>query len=235
MPNSSISEVTDQLEQCLEADFQVETGKRWKFTTEFRAEVQDTFDDLVAANEDIPLSEGNRRTASDQLKVDYPVAETMIHAVYNRIKGLSLTGNSLPLLVAYGFESGNLGEFDQSRVRRFLGQFIATSADFADVNNPNHNAAAVLPADWITQITPLKKRLSDNELLSSVGSRSDLVELRKQKLLAAEDILSRIWHYLSYGLPKRDQDPLLHNYGFDPRKEPEPKKDDAQTPVTELP
>ncbi len=231
MPNRGISEVTDQLEQCLGADGDVEVGKRWKFTAEFRAEVQDTFDDLVAANEDIPLSEGNRRTASDQLKVDYPVAETMIHAVYNRIKGLSLTGSSLPLLVAYGFESGQLGEFDQSRVRKFLGQFLTTSADFADVNSPNHNAAAVLPADWITQITPLKKRLSDNELLASVGSRSDLVELRRQKLLAAEDIISRIWHYLSYGLPKRDQDPLLHNYGFDPRKNPTGQHDNTTAPV----
>ncbi len=201
MPNRGISEVTQLLEQCLEADFQVETGKRWKFTTEFRAEVQDTFDDLVAANEDIPLSEGNRRTASDQLKLDYPIAEQTIRAVYNRIKGLSLTGSSLPLLVAYGFESGNLGRFDQSRVRQFLGQFLTTSADFADVNSPNHNAAAVLPPAWITEITNLKQRLSDNELLSSVGSRSDLVTLRKQKLLEAEDIISRIRHYLAYALP----------------------------------
>lgn len=229
MPNRGISEVTQQLEQCLEADSQVVTGKRWKFTGEFREEVQNLHDDLVQANEDIPISEGNRRTASDQLKQDYPLAEQYIRAVYNRTKGALLSGNTLPLLVAYGFEKGILGEFDQSRSRTMLGQIIATNADFADEDHPLYNPDAVLPEAWITEITSLKKRIGDNTLLASIGSRSELVALRKKKLLEANDIISRIWHYLVYGLPKRDQDPLLHNYKFPTRKESEKKAGKAKT------
>ena len=231
MATSTVGEVMQQLETCLGADGQVLAGKRWKFVTEFRLEAQDAHEELAAANEDIPGGESNRRTASEQLKQDYPVAEQIIHAVYNRVKGLSLTGNSLPLLVAYGFEAGKLGEFDQSRVQKFLGQFKATSADFANEASPNHNADAVLPADWIVQIGALKTRITTNELLSAVGTRADLVELRNQKRLAAEDILSRIWHYLAYALPQRDQDPLMTNYGFTPRREPT-AKEPTKTPVT---
>lgn len=219
MPNQSIANVMGQLEKCLEADSRVETGKKWKFPADFRSEVQDSLDDLETANEEIPTTESARRTASDKLKEDYPLADQYVHSVYNRIKGLSLGGSTLPLLVAYGFAAGELGDFDQDRYRKMLGQFITTSADFANENSPNYNEEAVLPAMWITELDNLKRRLGLNEVLSAIGSRADLVTLRDKKLEAARDVLSRIWHYLSYALPERDQDPLMHNYGFKRRRD----------------
>ena len=51
--------------------------------------------------------------------------------------------------------------------------------------------------------------------------RGEKVKAKQATVKDASDALSRAFAYLTFALPLRDRDPLLHDYGFTPRQLPQ--------------
>ncbi len=211
MANQTVQELVQQLELILATDAAVAATERRKFGAAFRGEVAAAMNGLNGAEQAIPASESQRQGASLALQAAYTLGNGWIHSVHGRIEALPPDVAKMPVFTAYDFEQGNIGELDHPRIKQLLELFPVASAG-------RSNPDAQLPADWLTQIAAVVAAIEFNKPLTSIGDRGDKVRVRDGKRDVAEDVRSRVWHFLSYALLLRDADPLMNDYGFTPRQ-----------------
>lgn len=224
MSRATVEAVARQIQTILTTDGNVQAGEARKFTAAFAAQGQAVLGGLSGAESVVKLTASERQSASEQMKTALAQGEEWIRSVHGRIAGLAPKINKQPIFTAYGFESGNLGALDSDRVLALLKGFAAASA-------AQKTAAAQLPADWLPEIATLQAEIERLLPLVSTGTRGQSVKARDVQRAAAEDWLSRVFGWLVYALPLRDRDPLMRDYGFEPRKMPSPKAKPAATPT----
>lgn len=226
MADKTIDGVAAQMRQILSADAAAPVTERRKFIPEFRAELQTNADALSALNQAVPLSESERRGASDVYKTSLDEAREWVRSIHGRIRGLAPNIDKLPVFTAYGFERDVVGALDDDRVIFLLEQ--------APIGSANQTIeAAKLPEDWLETLGELLETIEENAPKANIAGRSSVVGQRREVLKRAADLISRVAGYLTYALPERDYDPLMHQYGFTPRKKPvRAKQTPSATPVS---
>lgn len=200
----------DQLARILAGDAAAPVGSRRKFLPAFRAEIQAAYDGLSALNSAIPVTEGGRRAASIRYQEALEKGREWVRSVHKRIGGLPPTVEKAPVFAAYGFVAGKVGRLDDPDVKNKLMAFPVASA--------SQSGEAKLPADWLAACAALVQTIEDNESAAGIGTRSDKVKERQRLVETADDLISRVSGFLTYALPLRDFDPLMHDYGFTPRQ-----------------
>lgn len=224
MADITIDGAPVHLQQMLDADTQAPTASRRKFPLDYRAEIQECADDLRSLNQAVPLSESERLSASKTYQDDLNKGREWVRSIHARIHGLPPGTQRLPIFKAYGFERDIVGELADDRVIALLAQApVASSAQSV--------AGAELPADWLAAMAALLAAISSNRPKANIGGRSDTVKNRRALLDRAEDLISRTHGFLTWALPDRDFDPLMHEYGFDPRKKPVRSETPAPPPT----
>lgn len=212
MMTRRISNKDDELSKILKGDFDAPADSRRKFTAEFRAEIQTCFDALTDLDDEIPVSEGERRAASGRYQEAIKAGTEWIRTVHRRIGGLAPGVEKAPIYAAYGFVAGKVGRLDEPDVISKLRGLPAASGSVS--------GAAKLAPDELAQCAALLSTIEANDLEAGVGERSDKVKTRMEQIKIADDLISRVMGWLTYALPGRDFDPLMNNYGFTPRQKP---------------
>ncbi len=204
-----------QLTQLLAADREAPPTERRKFPAPFRTELETALANLQDAQQAIPISESERRTASDALKEARQTAPDWVRMVHARIHALPPTVDKAPVLAAYGFQAdGDIGRLDHERVLALLALFPVVSARLSAAPDTQ------IPPDQLAAIADIRARILANVPRAEVGDRAARTRTRDDARLVADDLISRVLGYLIWSLPGRDRDPLMHNYGFVPRQMP---------------
>ncbi len=204
-----------QLTQILAADHEAGPTERRKFPVPFRAELENALAALQDAQQAIPLSESDRRAASDALKAARQAGPEWVRTIHARIHALPTDVDQAPVLAAYGFQAdGDIGRLDHERVLALLTLFPAVSARLSAT------PAAQIPADQLAAIADVRARILANIPRAEVGDRAGRTRTRDDARVVADDLISRVLGYLIWALPQRDRDPRMHDYGFVPRQAP---------------
>ena len=216
MASPSADALIAQLNQILAADQTAPGTERRKFPAAFRAEVQTALTNLQDAQQAIPLSESDRRAASDALKAARQAGPEWVRTVHARIHALPPDVDKAPILAAYGFQAdGDIGRLDHERVLALLALFPVVSARLSAAT-----PAAQIPADQLAALTDVRAQILANIPRAEVGDRAGRTRVRDDARVIADDLISRVLGYLIWSLPQRDRDPLMHVYGFVPRQAP---------------
>ncbi len=224
MANTSIDGAPAHLQKFLDADADALAGSRRKFPLDYRAEIQECVDDLLTLNQAVPLSESERLVASKTYQGDIEKGREWVRSIHARIHGLPPGTQRLPIYKAYDFERDIVGELDDDRVIALLRQApVGSGAQTV--------AGAELPDDWLSRIAALLAAILSNRPKANIGGRSDTVRDRRTLLDRAEDLISRTHGFLTWALKERDFDPLMHEYGFDPRKKPGRSEEPKPVPI----
>lgn len=215
MATPSAEAMIGQLTQILAADQEAGSAERRKFPAAFRTELETALANLQNAQQAIPLSESDRRAASDALKAARQAAPDWVRTVHARIHALPPGVDKAPVLAAYGFQAdGDIGRLDNERTLALLALFPVVSARLSATPD------AQIPPDQLVSIADIRARILANIPRAEVGDRAGRTRTRDDARVVADDLISRVLGYLIWALPQRDRDPRMHDYGFVPRQAP---------------
>ena len=223
---ANFDDLLEQGEDILAADGLVDATAHYKLPAWLREQVSAAVTLAGAGHDAQGLAEGARRAASTDVKAAYEDGEKLIREFNRFINNLN-DSQDVPVDVAAlraAYELGRVVKVDMTHayVKSTLGSIARVAPDVEpSVARPR--------ASVLTRIAAITEVLNTQGVSAGVGDRSSLTGNKNVAQDALEEAVSRTRFFLWGTLPGMFKDPLLHNYGFVPRQEPESEAEKAPT------
>ncbi len=155
-------------------------------------------------------TEGDRATASAKIRAALDELRALHAEGYNFINGLLRSVISAPdrlgLFISLGWESGEIGDFDDARIESMANRAIAVTPDIA---NPAHR----YPAALLDAIAAQLLIVNTNQTIAAGGTLA-ATDARDLALELMEAITERVRHHYCAASDLRAKNPELARIGF---------------------
>jgi len=232
VPNKEVQDQIEKAELIL-ADYHTRAADDpHKLTTLLFTTETDRLAALRLAEEATYGTGATRAAASGKIRAGLDELRALHSEGYNFIKGLLRSVISAPdrlgLFTSYGWESGEIGDFDDARIEAMANQAIAVTPTIA---NPAHR----YPAAILDPIAAQLLIVNTNQTLAAGGTQA-ATEDRDAKLLLLEAINERVRHHFCAASDLRTKNPELAKIGFQVQREageaePPPDSEQPADPV----
>jgi hypothetical protein len=190
-------------------------GDNFKLPALLRTQLNTDQVALESADSNTVLTESDRAGGSAAARVALDNLEDLLgegHKFIGAIRKSAITdAQRLEAFTAYGWASGNVGEFNDGRV---IG--LSRLALLAHANLPAaHHYTADLLADITAQLAVFDGNVGD----ATGGDREAATNARDEKLEAAKTTLSQVRYYYCSASRDLDQTPELAKINFQPKRD----------------
>ena len=161
-------------------------------------------------------SVGTKTGATSDKQVAYKQLDKLLHDEYNFLNGLPSyqinAAQKKSLLESYGWDKGNIGEFDQPRILS-----LALLAPQISTNQP---ANRKLPSDLLDLMAAQVAIVYDTSSLSAGGTKEGDIQEKNADLEALEIVNSRARFYYCSASDETQYSKELARVGFQPKRMP---------------
>lgn len=187
----------------------------FKLNVGLRTTVDTRLADGKAKDQATLLSEGDRATASANVRTALDQLKNLLRDGYNFIQGIGSFAISdaerLGLYTAYGWTSGKVGKLNDARIEQLANQSITTTPT---ITNPDHQ----YPAALMTLITEELATVNANQPLATGGDRQTAIAARDEALELLQTVNDRVRFYYCSASDDEDFTPELAKIGKQPRR-----------------
>ncbi len=173
---------------------------------------------LTEADNNTALTSSNRAGSSGAARAALTKLTQLLHDGYNGIAAIRSStiteAERLEVFTAYGWASGNIGDFNDARI---LGLTRLALDDDLDIEKEEWKYAADLQAEIAAQLAIFEANADDR----TGGERMEATKQRNRALELFRLMLSRYRYYLCSASDDVDQSPELRRAGFKVRKDRE--------------
>jgi hypothetical protein len=208
-------------------------GDRHKMLAEDRTLFDTRLDDLTSRDNDTALTESNRAGSSAKARASLTSLKQSLHDGYNGIAAIRSSTISdaqrLEVFTAYGWASGLIGEFNDSRI---LGLARLAIDEDLDIENPAWMYSIELRAEITAQLAIFDANADDR----TGGERMEATNARNKAADLFHASLARYRYFICSASDELDQSPELRRGGFRVRKNRAARKaSKSSAPATPTP
>ena len=216
MPNQQSLEQIELAELTQTVDDGRVAADPFKLSAALRTLLDTRLADLKAKDVAMLTSEGDRATASANLRAALDQLQKLLRDGYNFVQGLgsfAITDAArIGLFTAYGWESGLVGDFSDARIESLANQAITVTPTIADATHR-------YPAALLTLITAQLAIVNTNQPLATGGSAQGATDARDAALALLQLINARMRFFYCNASDDLDQTPELVKIGRQPRRD----------------
>ncbi len=217
MTNRKAQRQIERAELIQSVDDARDPAHPFKLSTGLRSLVDTRLTDLRAKDAATHIEEGDRATASRNVRAALDRLKDHLRDGYNFIKGLGKyeisNANRLGLFTTYGWSQGEIGELTDERTEALANQAITATPTIA---NPDYR----YPAALMTLITDDLAIVNANQPLATTGDRQAAIDARNEATELLRKANSRVRFFYSSASDDTDFTPELAKIGFQPRRLP---------------
>ncbi len=215
MPTEESLQQREYAELIQSVDDSRDPGDPFKLSSDRRTTLNTRLADVIATDNATAITEGDRTTASDNVRAALDNLNRLLHDGYNHIKAIPSISiddaQRAGLFVSYGWSQGLLGDFTDDRIESLANQAIATTPTISD-------PAWRYPDAVMTAITTELATLNANQPLAETGDRQQAIDNRDAAVEALRKINSRIRFFYCSASDLLDSTPELARIGRQPRR-----------------
>ncbi len=215
MPNVLVLEQIELSELAQSVDDGRVVADPFKLPTALRTLLNTRLADLKAKDAATLLTEGNRATASLNVRTALDQLQVLLRDGYNVIQGIGsfaiTNADRLGVFTAYGWESGLIGEFTDARVEALANQAITATPSIT-------NAAYRYPAALLTLITAQLAIVNASQPLATGGTAQAAIAARDLSLDLLQTANDRVRFWYCSASDDEDQTPELAKIGRQTRR-----------------
>lgn len=216
MPNQTSLEQIELAELTQTVDDGRVAADPFKLPTALRTLLDTRLADLKAKDAATLTSEGDRATASANVRAALDQLQTLLRDGYNFVQGLGsfaiTDADRIGLFTAYGWESGLVGAFSDARIESLANQAITVTPTIADATHR-------YPAALLTLITAQLAIVNTNQPIATGGSAQAATDARDAALALLLLINARVRFFYCSASDDLDQTPELVKIGRQPRRD----------------
>ena len=216
MPNQQSLEQVELAELTQTVDDGRVAADPFKLSAALRTLLDTRLADLKAKDVATLTSEGDRATASANLRAALDQLQRLLRDGYNFVQGLgsfAITDAArIGLFTSYGWESGLVGEFSDARIESLANQAITVTPTIAD---PTHR----YPAALLTLMTAQLAIVNTNQPIATGGSAQGATDARNIALALLILVNARVRFVICSASDDTDQSAELVKYGRQPRRD----------------
>jgi hypothetical protein len=217
MPNQTSLEQIELAELTQSVDNGRVATDPFKLSTALRTLLDALLADLKSKDAATLATEGERATASANVRAALAQLQTLLRDGYNFVQGLgsfAITDAArIGLFTAYGWESGLVGDFSDARIESLANQAITITPTITD---PAHR----YPAALLALITAQLAIVNTNQPIATGGSAQGATDARDAALVLLQLINARVRFFYCSASNDTDQSPELVKIGRQPRRDP---------------
>ncbi len=217
MPTDESLRQREYAELIQSVDDSRDPGDPFLLPADVRSTLNTRLANTIATDNATAIAEGDRTTASNNVRTAFENLNRLLHDGYNHIKAIpSISINDadrLGLFVSYGWPQGLVGDFNDDRIESLANQAIATTPT---ISNP----AWRYPDAVMMAITTELATLNANQPLAASGDRQATVDSRDAAVNALRLINSRVRFFYCFASDLLDSTPELARIGRQPRRTP---------------
>lgn len=217
MPTQEFEEQREIAELTQSVDDSRDPGDPFLLSSETRTTLNTRLANAVATDAVTSMAEGDRATASGNVRTALENLDRLLHDGYNHIKAVPSFNISdadrLGLFTSYGWSQGLLGRFGDDRIESLANQAVATTPTVSD-------PAWRYPDALMTAITTELATLNANQPLATTGSRQQAIDNRDAALESLRLINARVRFFYCSASDLVDTTPELARIGRQPRRGP---------------
>ncbi|MEN9576845.1 MAG: hypothetical protein RL514_4700 [Verrucomicrobiota bacterium] len=216
MPNEASLAEIETAELILDVDDGRVPTDTFKLPTYLRTLVVTRLADLRTKDAATLITEGGRAGAQINVRTALDTLNVLLHDGYNFIKGIGsyaiTAADRAAVFTAYGWVSGELGEFTDARIESLARQAADATPGIA-------NAAHRYPTALLDLIAAQLVIVNQHQTAATGGTAQTATDLRDKALKLLETANDRVrFHYCSASDDK-DQTPELAKIGKQPRRD----------------
>ncbi len=216
MPNQTSLEQVELAELTQTVDDGRVVGDPFKLAAATRTLLDSRLADLQGKDAATLTSEGDRATASANLRAALDQLQKLLRDGYNFVQGLGsfaiTDADRIGLFTAYGWESGLVGIFNDARVEALANQAITVTPTIADATHR-------YPAALLTLITAQLAIVNTNQPIATGGSAQGATDARDAALVLLQLINARVRFFYCNASDDLDQTAELVSIGRQPRRD----------------
>ena len=216
MPNQTSLEQIELAELTQTVDDGRVAADPFKLPTALRTLLDTRLADLKAKDAATLTSEGDRATASANVRAALDQLQTLLRDGYNFVQGLGsfaiTDADRIGLFTAYGWESGLVGAFSDARIESLANQAITVTPSIADATHR-------YPAALLTLITAQLAIVNTNQPLATGGSAQGATDARDAALVLLQVVNARVRFFYCSASDETDQSAELVSIGRQPRRD----------------
>ncbi len=216
MPNQVSLEQIELAELTQSVDNGRAATDPFKLVAAFRTLLDTLLADLKTKDAATLTSEGDRATASANVRVALEQLQKLLRDGYNFVQGLGsfaiTDADRIGLFTAYGWESGLVGAFSDARIESLANQAITVTPTIADATHR-------YPAALLTLITAQLASVNTNQPIATGGSAQGATDVRDAALALLLLINARVRFFYCSASDDLDQTPELVKIGRQPRRD----------------
>lgn len=217
MPNKKSLLQIERAELIQADDDARDPSDPFKLVANVRLLVDTRVSDLKAKDSATLFTEGDRATASANVRAALDQLKDLLRDGYNFIKAIGsyaiTDAERIGLFTAYGWTHGQIGDLKDARVESLANQAIVATPT---ITNPDHQ----YPPALLTLITEELATVNANQPLATGGSRQAAYAARDEALHLLKKIVDRVRFFYCSASDDEDQTPELARIGRQPRRDP---------------
>ncbi len=217
MPTQEFEEQREIAELTQSVDDSRDPGDPFLLSSATRMTRNTRLANAVATDAATSMAEGDRATASGNVRTALENLDRLLHDGYNHIKAIPSFNISdadrLGLFTSYDWSQGLLGRFSDDRIESLANQAIATTPTVSD-------PAWRYPDALMTAITTELATLNANQPLATTGSRQQAIDNRDAALELLRLMNARVRFFYCSASDLVDTTPELARIGRQPRRAP---------------
>ena len=216
MPNQTSLEQIELAELTQSVDNGRVAADPFKLAAASRTLLDTLLADLKTKDAATLTSEGDRATASANVRAALEQLQKLLRDGYNFVQGLGsfaiTDADRIGLFTAYGWESGLVGAFSDARIESLANQAITVTPTIADATHR-------YPAALLTLITAQLASVNTNQPIATGGSAQAATDARDAALALLLLINARVRFFYCSASDDLDQTPELVKIGRQPRRD----------------
>ena len=214
MPNQETPDQIEIAELTQSVDSARAANDPFKLSAGLRTLLDNRLIDLKAKDAVTLLKEGDRATASANVRTALDTLETRLKDGYNFLQGLPSyeisDADRLGVYTSYGWTSGLIGQFTDGRIEALANQALTATPSIA---NPAHQYSAAL----LALITAQLAIVNANQPLATGGTAQAATEARDAALELLRQVNARVRFFYCSASDAIDQTVELAIIGRNPR------------------